>query len=303
MAPTAAERLADQGSSADNRRGRVTVVANLKGGVSKTTTTVNLACCLGRGIRHWRTGEDIVPPQRVLLIDTEPLCTASTWLGVEAEGPLDSVAALFDDPPEGALENDSDWSALIRRLPRPAANEPIDVIAAEPASIELVDSQKGESEFSLQDNLEILRRDYDHIIIDTPANAKNRMLRSALIAADGVIIPVPPTSAVVTSVKPLFKILRDIKRGANRTLQVDGLLISNAGGRGDRDAYAAQRGLSEIPGVPVFGSMIRTLKAIQRSAAVRCSVFGMADAEEAVRDYQQFATEWFHITARRANNG
>lgn len=304
---------ATSGAQPRPTRGRVTVIANLKGGVSKTTTAVNLSCGLARGIRHWRTGRAIVRPQRVLLIDTEPLGTASTWLGVTAEGSFDSVGALFDEPPgdllDALLEQDWNpeshvsWRDRIVSLGRRAADEPVDVIPAESGAIDLVDSQKGESEFSLRANLEILRCYYDHIVIDTPANAKNRMLRSALIAADGVVIPVPPSSAVATSVRPLFKILRDIKRAANRSLAIDGWLIANAGSRGDRDAMAAMAALADLPNTSVFSTPIRTLKAIQRSAAARRSVFGMEDAAAAVRDYEDFITEWFARTGGEVTHG
>jgi chromosome partitioning protein len=273
------------------RRGRVTTVANLKGGVSKTTNIVNHACGLARGIPETGTGRFRVPPQKTLLIDFESLSTASAWLGVRANDPFNSCAVLFEERAEGAT--DAEWEQRLLSLPQRAAHEPIDVIPADLAGVQAADGAQGKSEFAFTDNLEILRRHYDHIFIDTPGQAQNRMLKSALIASDGVIIPVPPTGVVMLSIQPLFTLIRDIKRAANRDLQIDGWLISNAGSRNDRDAAELRKSLRETSKVYTFDSAIRSLKPIARSSLSGCSVFGIDQNDEAVRDYNAFILEWW----------
>lgn len=278
------------------RRGRVTVVANLKGGVGKTTTAVNLACGLARGIRRPGSTEYEVPPQKTLLLDFESLCTATKWLGIVADEPSESVSLLFQDPPELAAVDSAvadEWQRRLLSVVHSAKNEPVFLVPAHTTAIDLVDGDKEGSEYALADNLEYFRRHFDHIIIDTPGQLRNRMLRSALVAADGVLIPVMPTPTVLISVSPLFKLIKDIKRGANRGLQIDGWLISNAGHRNDADALLTRRALQETPGVYTFQTAIRTLKAISRASALEVSVFGMENNEEAVRDYEAFLREWY----------
>lgn len=279
------------------RRGRVTAFANLKGGVGKTTNAVNLACGLGQGLTLPETGQKL-PPQKVLLIDFESLSTASAWLGVQAEGHWDSCATLFEEPKGddwGTAEEQAAAMAehreMILKLPRPAKHECIDVIPADERGVLTTDHSKI-SDFQLRENLEILREVYDHIIIDLPGQRQELMLRSTLIAADGVVIPIKPDSTVLKSMRTLLVMIRDMQKGANRDLQFDGILISQAGFKGDKDATETQAILSQVPNLYTFNTMIRTLKPISRSSAVHRSVFGMENSEEAARDYSRLTFEW-----------
>jgi cellulose biosynthesis protein BcsQ len=89
-----------------------------------------------------------------------------------------------------------------------------------------------------------------------------------------------------------FEMVEEIRRGANPGLQVDGLVISTAGPRGDVDAQIAAETLGEVlPHYPVYASRIRTLKAIQRASSFRVSVQQMGD-REAIRDFAALAEEW-----------
>lgn len=279
---------------APRRRARVTLLANLKGGVGKTTTAVNLACALARGVVEPGTKRLVLAPQRVLLVDFERLRTASEWLGVKAVGPLDSCAALFEP-----LEKDAGGEVLeserarLLSLCRTALHEPVDVIPSDARGVTFTDEARGESEFSFADSLEVLRQEYDHIIVDLPGQATARMFRSAFVAADGVIMPVVPDSGTMTSMSPVTIAVEDVRRGANRDLQVDGYLICRAGSRGDVDAQLIQEELRAGSRYHVFEAMIRTLKPIQRSAFFQRSVFGMeVGAERAREDFQTFAIEW-----------
>ena len=73
---------------------------------------------------------------------------------------------------------------------------------------------------------------------------------------------------------------------------MDGWLISRAGSRNDIDAEVMQETLQQTSRYHTFATRIRTLKAISRAAGFHRSVFGMADAAEAKRDFQGFAAEW-----------
>ncbi|HEX7240941.1 MAG TPA: ParA family protein [Longimicrobiaceae bacterium] len=261
---------------------RTTTVGNLKGGSGKTTNAVNLACMLGHGVAG-------LPPQRVLFVDLEPLRTASRWLGVEAAGAGESSAALFQAVPRngdraGHLER-------VRAAVRRAENEPIDIVPAHADGLEAADGVRGK-EFDFKDNLALLAEDYDLVFIDLPGSRTGRLVRSALVASSGVLVPLQPGGNSIESTMDFFEMVEEIRRGANPGLQVDGLVISTAGPRGDVDAQIAAETLGEVlPHYPVYASRIRTLKAIQRASSFRVSVQQMGD-REAIRDFAALAEEW-----------
>lgn len=261
---------------------RTTTVGNLKGGSGKTTNAVNLACMLA----HGTDGE---PPRRVLFVDLEPLRTASRWLGVEAPSPEQSSAVLFQPVPRNG--DRAGHLARIRGAIQRAENEPIDIVPAHADGLEVADNLRGK-EFDLKDNLALLAEDYDHIFLDLPGSRTGRLIRSALVASAGVLVPLQPGGNSIESTMDFFEMVEEIRRGANPLLNVDGIVISTAGSRGDVDAQIAAESLTEIlPYYPVYSVRIRTLKAIQRASSFRVSVRQMGD-REAIRDYTALVEEW-----------
>lgn len=270
--------------TASTRRARITTFGNLKGGSGKTTNAVNIACLLAHGT-------EFLPPQRVLLVDLEPVRTASTWLGVSAPSQEQSSFALFDSAPRsGGEEARSAHKHRLRTVVQRAEGEPLDVVPAHGSGLDSVDNVRSR-EYDLKDNLALLAEDYDHVVIDLPGSRTGRLLRSALIASDGVLVPILPEGNAAESSMPFFDIVEEIRRGANPTLQVDGVIISRAGHRNDLDAQITHESLlAELP-YPVFESRVRTLKGIQRASTFRVSVAQMG-SREALEDYVQLVHEW-----------
>lgn len=274
-------------------RARVTVFANTKGGVGKTTDAVNVAGMLARGVFALRGDEfkPLTPPQRVLFIDTEQHNTGSSWLGVRVSDPKLSSAVLF--------EREWDDPNVVLGLIQPAKREPFDIIPSHYSALDRVDRDPALSDYTFAHNIEHLRPHYDHIIIDTPGNNVHRLVAGPLIAADGLVMPIKPDAKVFDSMEQFVELIYRIKKGPNPELHIDGWLISNAGSKGDADALALQADL-QGSGQYIFQTRIRTLKAIQRSAGADVTVFEMADNHEAVLDFMMFGAEWITRIGRNA---
>jgi chromosome partitioning protein len=180
---------------------RVLAITNQKGGVGKTTTSVNLAASLAATKR------------RVLLIDIDPQGNATMGCGVDKStvertmtsvllGEIDAASAVL------ALEY-----ADFKLLP---ANQ--DLVAAEVALM-----GKPGCESRLRDALKPLIEQFDVVLIDCPP-ALNMLTVNALVAADGVLIPMQCEYYALEGLTALIDTVEQIKAGPNPGLEIGGIL-------------------------------------------------------------------------------
>ena len=293
-----AQPLVDLDQFQPTREARITAIMNLKGGVGKTTLSLMTASALARGLRHPRTGEELIPPQRVLAIDLEKLCALTSLVldpGLDlAPG---RVARLFESVPEELITHpERSRSAgldLISRIVVPAAEEPFFFVPADQTSIEVSDKVDGPQDFDLLDNLTLLQPYFDHIILDLPGQATGRIFRNALCATDGIIIPVDTSVNTLVSLRPFFRVIQNFRRGQNQGLQVDGIVVTKVASKVDPRFRKIQRGLEEAGVAYVFQNRIRSLMAIQDAADQGRSVFHGNDAN-AIQDVTNFTLEWWN---------
>ncbi|MBT8296572.1 MAG: AAA family ATPase [Gramella sp.] len=183
--------------------GKIIAIANQKGGVGKTTTSVNLAASLG------------VLEKKILLIDADPQANATSGLGIDVEEVEHGTYQLLEHSikAEEAIQKTS--SPNLDIIPAH-----IDLVAIE---IELVDQENRES--MLKKAVEPLKDMYDFILIDC-APSLGLLTLNALTAADSVIIPIQCEYFALEGLGKLLNTIKSVQKIHNNKLDIEGLLLT-----------------------------------------------------------------------------
>lgn len=183
--------------------GKIVSIANQKGGVGKTTSSVNLAACLA------------YVGKKILLVDIDPQGNATSGIGIEK---ADVDQCIYD-----VLVDDVDASDVIKS----AKVENLDVIPATiqlaGAEIELVPTIS--REIRLKRALDKVVDQYDYIIIDCPPSL-GLLTINALTASDTVIIPVQCEYYALEGLSQLLNTVRLVQKHLNEDLKIEGVLLT-----------------------------------------------------------------------------
>ncbi len=182
--------------------GKIIAIANQKGGVGKTTTSVNLSTILAK------------KGKRVVLLDADPQGNATSGLGVEK----DTGKSLYDvlineEPVENTLQDTIEKNLKICPSSMNLAG----------AEVELVSQMS--REHRLKEQLENVREDFDYIFIDCPPSLGLVTLNS-FTAADSVMIPVQCEYYALEGLGQLINTINLVKKHLNKSLEIEGAVLT-----------------------------------------------------------------------------
>jgi len=254
---------------------RVICVANQKGGVGKTTTSVNLSASLA------------VAEKKTLLIDIDPQGNATSGLGFSKDEISQSIYnALIDQVSPKELIRNTELEFL-KIIP-----SNIDLIGAE---IELVPFS--DREVRLRNVLKIITDDFDFIIIDCPPSL-GLITVNSLTASDSVLIPLQCEYYPMEGLSQLLKTIDLIKNNLNPTLAIEGILLTMADRRNNISNQVAEEIQSHFADL-VFRTVIPRNVRLSESPSFGKPIILYDASSRGAESYLSLAQE---ILGRRGQN-
>lgn len=211
---------------------RILAIVNQKGGVGKTTTTINLAAALA------------VKGQAVLMIDLDPQGNASTGLGVSKNSPDQNLFDVFVD------------GVNLQSVIQATRVQGVDIAPShmDMAGVEIEISDKPDRAVRLKNAIQSLSKSYDYILIDCPPSL-NMLTINALTAARSVLVPLQCEFFALEGLSQLLKTVEMAKANLNPNLVIDGVMLTMYDRRNRLSAQVAADVRKHL-GRAVFKTMI-----------------------------------------------
>ncbi len=188
--------------------GKIVSIVNQKGGVGKTTTSVNLAAAVG------------IAGKKVLLVDADPQGNTTSGYGINKKENKVSTYELL-------VGNGKTDDAIIK-----TAYKNVDIIPASidlaAAEVDLIEIDHREAQLKMA--LSVVREKYDYIFIDCPPSL-GLITINALNASDTVLVPIQCEYFALEGLSQLMATVRQVKRLYNQTLELEGIVLTMYDGR------------------------------------------------------------------------
>lgn len=250
------------------KMGKVIAIFNQKGGVGKTTTSINLSAGVGRLKR------------RVLLLDLDPQGNTTSGLGIDK----DSIETQLYD----VLANDVDIEDAIHESS--AENVYIVPSNSQLAGLEVELAREGNWEELLKDKLEPVRDKFDYIFIDCPPSL-GILSVTGLIAADSVIIPIQCEYYALEGVSQLFTTIELVKSSYNPDIQIEGVVLSMFDGRTNLSIQVVEEVKSFFKG-KVYTSIIPRNVRLAEAPSHGLSIMDYDDKSKGAEAYRDLSEEF-----------
>ena len=210
---------------------KIISVANQKGGVGKTTTSVNLSACLAQ------------KGKKVLLVDIDPQGNGTSGLGVEVHNDKSVYDVIINE----TNIKDTLKITMLDNLKVCPAN--IDLAGAE---VELVSMVSRETR--LKDALEDIKKDFDYIIIDCPPSL-GLITLNAFTASDSVLVPIQCEYYALEGLGQLINTIKLVQKHLNKNLSIEGVILTMYDSRTNLSSQVAHE-VEKYFGNKVFQTII-----------------------------------------------
>lgn len=257
-------------NSSTNGRTKIIAVANQKGGVGKTTTTINLGAALAE--------RDL----SVLIVDLDPQGNASTGLGIEVE---DRELTTYD-----LLLEDIELDDVIQATGQPGLSIIPATVDLSSADIDLIANEK--RSYLLRDALrqpQIQEYNFDVILIDCPPSL-NLLTVNAMIAAHSILVPLQSEFFALEGLSQLMLTMREVRQSGNKDLRMEGVVLTMYDARNNLSLQVEQDARATLGDV-VFGTVIPRNVRVSEAPSFASSVLSYDSTSKGALAYRALADE------------